>query len=297
MRVSSWRFGRLAAGAAALIGLAAGQAVLASPADALPGLQRPAKTSVSDSSTSKSVAARCPAGQNVIGGGGRVVGGRGQVVLERLQPVQTTATDGRFVVAAREDETGYAGAWALTAHAVCSDPLPGFGILDSTSGPASSNSPQGTISFCVGQTQVGFGGRVNSGVGQVHLTDLTRGTNGQVDFTSIAAVEDANGFAGAWNVTAYAVCATTPPNLIPVSAASPASSVSKSATVSCPTGTRVHSAGAQLTPPGSDPVSGSLVIDRVTIDDQLRSVTATAREDETGTNADWSVRAVALCAP
>ena len=46
------------------------------------------------------------------------------------------ATDGRFVVAAREDETGYAGAWSLTAHAVCSDPLPGFGILDSTSGPA-----------------------------------------------------------------------------------------------------------------------------------------------------------------
>lgn len=212
MRVSSSRFGRLAAGAAALIGLAAGQAVLASPADALPGLQRPAKTSVSDSSTSKSVAARCPAGQNVIGGGGRVVGGRGQVVLERLQPVQTTAADGRFVVAAREDETGYAGAWSLTAHALCSDPLPGFGILDSTSGPASSNSPQGTISFCVGQTQVGFGGRVNSGVGQVHLTDLTRGTNGQVDFTSIAAVEDANGFAGAWNVTAYAVCATTPPS-------------------------------------------------------------------------------------
>jgi hypothetical protein len=218
------------------------------------------------------------------------------VVLERLQPVQT-ATEGRSVVAAREDETGYAGDWSLTAHAICSDPLPGFGILDSTSGIASSNSPQGTISFCVGQTQVGFGGRVNSGAGQVHLTDLTRGTNGQVDFTSIAAVEETNGFDGARNVTAYAVCANTPPNFTPVSAASPASSVSKSATVSCPTGTRVHSAGAQLTPVGSDPVSGSLVIDRVTIDDQLRSVTATAREDETRTNDDWSVRAVALCAP
>jgi hypothetical protein len=296
MQVSSSSFGRLVVCAAALIGLAAAQAVLASPADALPGLQRPAKTTVSDSSTSKSVAARCPAGQNVIGGGGKVIGGRGQVVLERLQPVQT-ATDGRFVVAAREDETGYSSDWRLTAHAVCSDPLPGFGILDSTSGVASSNSPQSTISFCVGQTQVGFGGGVNNGAGQVHLTNLTRGSNGQVDFTSIAAVEDASGFDGAWNVTAYAVCANTPPNLMTVSAASPASSVSKSATVSCPIGTRVHSAGAQLTSAGGDPVSGSLVIDRVTIDPQLLSVTATAREDETRTNDDWSVRAVALCAP
>jgi hypothetical protein len=281
---------------ATLVVLATAQAVLASSADALPGLQRTTKTTVSDSSTSKSVAAKCLAGQNVIGGGGTVIGGRGQVVLERLQPVQT-ATDGRFMVAAREDETGYSSNWRLTAHAVCSDPLAGFGIVDSTSGIASSNSPQNTIAFCVGQTQVGFGGAVNSGAGQVHLTNLTRGSNGQVDFTSIAGVEDANGFDGAWNVTAYAVCATTPPNLMTVSAASPTSSRNKSATVSCPIGTRVHSAGAQLTPAGSGPVSGSLVIDRVAIDPQLSSVTARVREDETGTNDDWSVQAVALCAP
>ena len=296
MQVSLARFGRLVVCAGAVVGLAAAQAVLASPADALPGLQRPAKTTVSDSSTSKSVAAKCPAGQNVIGGGGTVIGGRGQVVLERLQPVQT-ATEGHFLVAASEDETGYSGDWRLTAFAVCSDPLPGFGILDSTSGDASSFSPQNTISFCIGQTRVGFGGRVNSAAGQVHLTNLTPDSNGQVDFTSIAAVEDANGFDGAWNVTAYAVCASTQPNLITVSAPSPTSSVSKSATVSCPTGTRVHSAGAQLTAADGGPVSGSLVIDRIAIDPQLRSVTARAREDEDRTNDDWSVRAVALCAP
>jgi hypothetical protein len=118
-----------------------------------------------------------------------------------------------------------------------------------------------------------------------------------VDFTSIAAMEDANGFAAAWNVTGYAVCANTPPNLTIVSAASPASSAGKSATVSCPTGTRVHSGGAQLTPAGSGPLSGSLVVDNVAIDSQLSSVTTRAREDETGTNADWSVQAVALCGP
>ena len=71
--------------------------------------------------------------------------------------------------------------------------------------------------------------------------------------------------------------------------------MNKSATVSCPAGTRVHSAGGQLTPAGSGPVDSSLVIDKVAIDLQLSSVTVRAVEDETGTAANWSVRALALC--
>ncbi len=296
MREYSTRFGRLVTCGAILVGLAAVQATLASQAEAVPGLQRITKTSVSDSSTSKKVAAKCPAGQHVLGGGGTVTGGRGQVVLQRLQPLQTAADD-RFVVGAREDGTGYSSNWRLTAYALCADPLPGFGILPSTSGSASSNSPQSTISFCVGQTQVGFGGRLNGGGGQVHLTNLVRDSNGDVDFTLIAAQEDANGFGGNWNVTAYAVCANTPDNLTTVSAVAPASSANKSATVSCPAGTRVHIAGGQLPPTGSGPVDRSLVIDNVAIDPQLRSVTVRGVEDETGTAANWSVRALALCGP
>jgi hypothetical protein len=249
---------------------------------------------VSDSRASKTVAAKCPAGKRVLGGGGTVVGGRGQVVLQRLEPVQT-ATDYRFVVEAREDGTGYSSNWQLTAYALCSDPLPAYGILPSTSGSPSSNSPQSTISFCIGQTQVGFGGRINNGAGQVHLTNLVRDSNGDIDFTLIAAMEDASGFGGAWTATAYAVCASTPANLTTVSAITPASSVNKSASVSCPAGTRVHSAGGQLTPARSGPVDRSLVIDSVAIDPQLRRVTVRAVEDETGTAGNWSVRALALC--
>jgi hypothetical protein len=48
-------------------------------------------------------------------------------------------------------------------------------------------------------------------------------------------------------------------------------------------------------PAGSGPVDPSLVIDKVAIDPQLRSVTVGAVEDETGTAANWSVRALALC--
>ena len=73
--------------------------------------------------------------------------------------------------------------------------------------------------------------------------------------------------------------------------------MNKSATVSCPADTRVHSAGGQLTPAGSGPVDPSLVIDKVAIDPELRSVTVRAVEDETGTATNWSVRALALCGP
>jgi hypothetical protein len=214
-------------------------------------------------------------------------------VLQQLEPAQT-ATDDRSVVGAREDATGFSGNWQLAAYALCANPLPAYSLLPSTSGSPNSNAAQSTISFCIGQTQVGFGGRVNGGAGQVHLTNLVRDAAG---FTLIAGVEDANGFGGNWTVSAYAVCASTPANLIAVSATSPASSVSKSATVSCPAGTRVHSAGGQLTPPGSGAVNRSLVIDKVAIDPQLRRVTVRAVEDETGTTANWSVRAHALCGP
>jgi len=296
MRKSLSRFGRLMACGASLIGLAAVQALLASGAEAVPGLQRTARTSVSDSSTFKTVAARCPVGKRVLGGGGTITGGRGQVVLQQLQPVQT-ATDDRFVVGAREDGTGYAGNWQLTAHALCANPLPGYNILPSGSASPSSNSPQNTLSFCLGQPLVGFGGSINGAAGQVHLTNLASGSTSTFDFATIAAQEDANGFGGAWIVFVYAVCANTPANLTTVSATTPASSANKAATVTCPAGTRVHSAGAQLPPAGSSPVDPSLVIDQIAIGPQLRSVTVRAVEDESGTATNWSVRALALCGP
>jgi hypothetical protein len=60
----------------------------------------------------------------------------------------------------------------------------------------------------------------------------------------------------------------------------------------------VHSAGGQLlTQSGSGSADRRLVIDKGAIDPQLGSVTVRAAEDETGTGANWSVRALALCVP
>jgi hypothetical protein len=290
------RFGRLAlAATATMIGLTAGQAFVASQAKAVPGLDRETSATESDSSSSKTIAARCPSGMRVLGGGGAVIGGRGQVVLERLQPLRT-ASDDRFVVGAREDETGYSRTWRLEAVALCADPLPGQVIASGASGPRSDRL-QSTLAFCPpGTDQVGFGGRVARAGAQVYLTDLYPSFVAPPPGTFARAREDADGFAGSWSLTAYTVCASTAASFTGVSAGTAATSVNKSATVSCPPGSRVHSAGFQLAGVGINPIDG-VFVDKVTIAPGLDSVTVRGGEAETGTNDAWSVRANALCAP
>jgi hypothetical protein len=150
------------------------------------------------------------------------------------------------------------------------------------------------LAFCPGQTLVGFGGRVTGGAGQVHLTDLSFFTPPSI--TEFFAREDANGFDGLWSATSYTVCADAAAGFTSVFASSPASSENKSASVSCPPGTQVHSAGGVLIAGASAPLS-SLLIDKVSIDPSLSSITVNGVEDETGTDDNWTATAVALCAP
>ena len=300
MRKSSSRFGRLVACGAIGIGLAAVQALLASQAEAVPGLQRITKTSVSNSSTSRTVAANCPAGKRVLGGGGTVTGGRGQVVLERLEPVQT-ATNDRFVVGAREDRTGYSSNWQLTAYALCANPLPAYGILPSTSGSPSSNSPQSTISFCVGQPEVGFGGRINGGAGQVHLTNL------------VARLQRLRGLhfdrraGGFQRLFRRLDCDRLRRLRHPQHPGQPhhgvrhhpgelGEQVRHSQLPRGHPGPQRRWSGADARGLRHGSIAGSSSTS-VAIDPQLGSVTVRAVEDETGTAANWSVRALALCGP
>ncbi len=76
-----------------------------------------------------------------------------------------------------------------------------------------------------------------------------------------------------------------------VGAVSASNSVNKSATVTCPAGKRVLSASADV-----NPGNGDVLIDDVRPSADLQSVTANAMEDETGTAADWTVSALAICA-
>ncbi|MFI5734162.1 hypothetical protein ACIA49_28870 [Kribbella sp. NPDC051587] len=85
----------------------------------LPGLQRVAATSPTDSATNKSVTATCPAGKKVVGTGHEIANGKGQVLLDDVVP----SADLTSVRAeAFEDQDGTPNNWSITAYAVCATP-------------------------------------------------------------------------------------------------------------------------------------------------------------------------------
>jgi hypothetical protein len=291
--------GKALAAIAAVAGLLAVQTAAAPLSQAATGPTRVTKVSPADSTTLKQVAAVCPAGKRVVGGGSEIVNGRGQVVLQQLQP-RRTATDERFVAGAREDANGYGRAWRLRVFAVCADPLPGQQIIASTAA-VSSDPQQSLVGLCPnGQREIGFGGRINNGAGQVRLTDLYDFFGPPSSLLIVGAREERDGYAGRWSLSSYTICANeaAASDFVLVAAPSPTDSMSKSATVTCPAGTGVHTAGAQLRADGiGQATTASLVIDKVGIDPALTSVTVRAVEDQGGTNAHWSVVAFALCGP
>jgi hypothetical protein len=82
----------------------------------LPGLERVAATSPSDSATSKSVTANCPAGKKVVGTGHELTNAKGQVLLDDVVPSADLAS---VRAEAFEDQDGTLASWSLTAYAVC----------------------------------------------------------------------------------------------------------------------------------------------------------------------------------
>jgi hypothetical protein len=288
---------------AALTAVAAIGAVLVAqttpPAQAVSGLSRVKKLSASNSNTSKQVAAVCPAGQRVLGGGAEIVNGQGQVVIQRLQPLRTP-TDDRFVAAAREDQTGYARAWRLRAYAICADPLPGLQIIASTT-PASSDPQQSLVGLCpAGQREVGFGGRINNGAGQVRLTDLYDFFGPPSSLLIVGARENPDGYTAQWSLSSYTICAdeSATAGFVLAATLSPTDSQNKAVNVTCPPGTQVHTTGVLLHAEGpGQSTTASLVIDKVAVDASLRSATVRVVEDENATPSSWSVTGFALCAP
>ncbi|WP_157979820.1 hypothetical protein [Kribbella monticola] len=84
--------------------------------DALPGLERVAATSPTDSATDKSVTATCPAGKKVVGTGHELTNAKGQVLLDDVVPSEDLTS---VRAEAFEDQDGTTAAWSLTAYAVC----------------------------------------------------------------------------------------------------------------------------------------------------------------------------------
>jgi hypothetical protein len=263
----------------------------------------PAATVVSaitpfDSTATKTIAAVCPLGKRVLGGGARINGGQ-HVVLTQLQPVSTSGPTGRdsYVVAASEDQTGFTGTWALQAYAICADPQPSLQVVSQISIP-SSGIPGGgafegiSVSCPAGKYAVGAGGRISTssiGRGQVALGTIAEGGIYSAR-TTAGGTEDPDGFAENWSVSAYAVC-VTPASLsdlrvVKLQSASDATNP-KVMEASCPFPKRVTGGTAFTSFPG--------VVQAIVPDANRTRIQAIARNDSVLGGA-WTLYVAAFCA-
>lgn len=194
--------------ATALLCALAAVAVPAPVAAALPGAAvRSQQSRPFSSEPTRVVAAYCPAGTRVTGGGGRVDGHPDHVVVTRMRPVHTNNLD-RFEVAASEDETGTSLQWTVTAIALCASPVDGMEIVSETRPGNDTVNSYAHVTCPAGKLPIGGGGQITGGKGQVHLGYL----RDQYSHSTLArGMEDTTGFAGDWTVTAYAVCVPFPP--------------------------------------------------------------------------------------
>jgi hypothetical protein len=147
-----------------------------------------------------------------------------------------------------------------------------------------------TVSCPAGKRVLSAGTWIDVGENNQVLIDDLRPS---ADLTSVTvnALEDENGTANNWVVTAAAMCATPPPGLERVSATGPLNSTNKSVTVNCPAGKRVLGAGADI-----NTFNGQVILDDLRPNAALTSVTVNGLEDETGNPANWSLTAYAVCA-
>jgi hypothetical protein len=245
------------------------------------------KSSAIDSTSNRSVTVPCPAGKQVVGAAGHksfAAGGQALVSRIRPNPGLTSVT-----VSGVEDETGYTGDWGVSAWAFCATPLPGLARVAATSATNSTNKSF-PVSCPAGKKLLGAGGEITGGAGQVVLNTVR--PNSGLSSANAAGLEDGDGFAGNWSVTAYAVCANPPSGLQRVTDTSASDSTDKTVPANCPLGTRPLGIGGEVTN-GAGQVSMDLLPG--TVGDDLVGANARAFEDESGYAGNWSVTAYAIC--
>jgi len=255
------RWGRAAVSAVLAVGLVGGVqvATAASAGAAIGGIQVIAgPVSPTDSQPVKSASAVCPAGTQIISGGGWViVNSRGpdadSVVLSQLVPVHSTSGGlDSFAVLGQEMAPGTASTWHVQAFAVCGQ-VPGLHVVAGHSG-LGSQPEQKAVAQCASTERVlGVGGQVLNQTGRVTLTSVAPST---VNSAQAVADEDPAGLNVNWQVDSFAVCAPAPAGYQIV--AKPSSTTANSdpeqvALVNCPVGTRALGVGAtELSPrPGT----------------------------------------------
>ncbi|MFC3890717.1 hypothetical protein ACFOWZ_04475 [Lentzea rhizosphaerae] len=270
---------------AGLLVLLTVQVGLVGPASAaVPGLEiAPPATSASNSSEFKSATASCPAGKVVVGTGARINGGGGDVVLDEVVP-----REGSVFVGAYEDEDGTTANWSVTAFAVCANRPSGYIITNAVSTTAVRFETELSATCPAGRRALGGGAQITGGLGEVSIDDVFPGETS----SHTKGFADQTGNAGAWSITAFAICAFDPGGLqvvFPQNSSVPGSPTSSFEFQQCPAGKRLISTGWDfINSLGQVLITGSVPNTNATL--------VTVHEDDDGYNANWQVTTIAVCA-
>jgi hypothetical protein len=275
------------------------------------------KASTLDSVSPKSVDLGCPGPPSyeetvIIGAGASVSDATRREHVTGWLPLSPDAIHGgnRAYAYGSEIGAGDGGDWRVSAWAYCGPAPAGLAYVEAVSANDSSAS-HFAAAVCPGATRVlGTGARISGGGGEVYLSGVVPSP----DLTQVVATahEDGNGYAGAWRVYAYAVCALPIANLQVLEASSVAdSSGAKSVEVECPLGTVVHGLGAAITATAGD-IAGQPTRGESTAMDILltyvgshthvpgegnhRLMRVDAVEAAGGTALNWKLWAYAVCA-
>lgn len=265
----------------------------AAPAAAIPGLGNTSVATAVNSNVFKAATAMCPAGQRVIGGGARLTVASGEVSITRLAP---NATADGYEAFAYEDFDGFAGAWGLIVVAICAPTPPGYTIVTAASPVGSPPTASITATCPAGLQVLGTGGAVVPGRGVVLLTGIVPSAPVNPTAVTVLGAEIAGGFAGGWNVQAWAICAAPVAGNVVAATTSVFDSTSpKLQTSSCPAGLAVHGVGFQF---GGG--IGEIFLNAAIPNPLLpvgTQVPVLASEDQSAFAGNWAIRSFAICAP
>jgi len=147
--------------------------------------------------------ATCPAGKTLVGFGGRAAVEPGRDVA--LTVVQPSADLTRVVVQSWSGEGGETDDWTAEAYAVCADPLPSAELVRTTAGPDATDGKVAGSACPAGKQLHAIGAGIFNGAGQAWYAGLYPAADLQSG--TAVATEDPTGWAGAWFVTSFAICA------------------------------------------------------------------------------------------
>lgn len=270
-----------------------GSVAVAQPAFALPGQTQTQERSATDSSATKVVTAKCPAGTVATGGSALVSG-------TQVARINTAVPDSRgYTVVATEPRGGIGESWTLNVTANCILPPLGLQYRTVPSGFDSASRHVATASCDPGKKVIGMGGSINTnGPGQDQVGLVALRSNAPNTSVVVNAREDRFGFAGNWNSSVTAVCANPVPGLSYPSASTAVDSASpKFAEAECPAGTKVLAGGFDVSGAEGQVFVPSLVLDPdLPIDRTRQGFAVTGVEDRNGFGGDWRVLAQAVCA-